>query len=140
MAGRTGPFAALAEQANADPNLRRLGRTCSVEFALGIGEQDLHLVIDRGQVVDVLEGPFRMRAAAFRIAADRATWDAFMQPAPRPGYHDIFAMSATGVARIEGDVPVLLRHLAFFKALLAAPRASAFSAAPVSNHMRGPAL
>lgn len=118
----TGPFDNLARFANGDPNVRRLGRACSVEFALGVGGQELHLVIDRGQVVDVLEGPFRMRASAFRIAADQAAWDAFMQPAPRPGYHDIFAMSATGVARIEGDVPVLLRHLAFFKALLAAPR------------------
>lgn len=118
----TGPFNGLADHANGDPNVRRLGRTCSVEFALGVGDQELHLVIDRGRVVDVLEGPFRMRAAAFRIAADAAAWDAFMQPAPRPGYHDIFAMSATGVARIDGDVPVLLGHLAFFKALLAAPR------------------
>jgi len=121
----TAPFDALADRANADPNVRRLGRTCSVEFALGVGDQEVHLVVDKGQVVDVLEGPFRMRAAAFRIAADKAAWDAFMQPTPRPGYHDIFAMSATGVARIEGDVPVLLRHLAFFKALLAAPRSLA---------------
>lgn len=118
----TTPFQNLAEAANADPNIQRLGRTCSAEFGLGVGARELHVIVRRGRVIEVLEGPFRMRATAFHIAAETEAWEEFLKPTPKPGRHDIFAMSATGIAKIEGNMPILLQHLGFFKALLAAPR------------------
>ncbi len=115
-------FRNLADTANADPNVRRLGRGCSVEFVLGLDERPFHVVVKDGVVGEVLEGPFKMRGAAFRIQAASQTWAEFMAPRPKPGFHDIFAMSATGNARIEGDMDRLLTHLAFFKALIATTR------------------
>lgn len=115
-------FERLAARANADPNVRRLGRNCSMEFALVADGAATHVRVRNGEVVDVLQGPFKMRAAAFRIDADATAWRAFMTPRPRPGLHDIFAMSATGNARIEGDIDALLTHLGFVKALLATLR------------------
>lgn len=118
-------FEKLADVANANPNVRRLGRTCSTEFAIVVDDTPYHVVVREGRVVDVLTGPFKMRGAAFRIAAAASEWREFLKPAPRPGRHDIFAMSASGAGRIEGDMNVLLNHLAFFKALLATMRAEA---------------
>lgn len=112
----------LAALTAADPNVRRLGRTCSTEFVLAVDQTPYHVVVASGVVTEVLKGPFRMRGAAFRIGASRAAWDEFKRPIPRPGFHDIFAMHANGHAAIEGDIPTLLTHLGFFKALLACLR------------------
>ena len=118
-------FEDLAERANKDAHLRRIGRNCSAEFVLAAGDTPTHVVIRGGEVTLVRDGPFKMRSSAFRIAASRAAWEAFMEARPKPGFHDIFAMSATGAARIEGDMDVLLGHLAYFKALLATLRREA---------------
>ncbi len=117
-------FETLLDRANADPNVRRLGRTCTTEFALVEDGKPWHVVVRAGVVEAVLEGPFRMRGHSFRIDAPADVWRDFRRPAPPPGRHDIFAMSATGAARIEGDMTVLLGHLAFFKALLHTLRAA----------------
>lgn len=111
-------FDRLQSVANGDPNIRRLGRTFSGAFELAVDETPHHVRIENGVVHSVEAGPFRMRAAAFRIAASADVWHEFMSPRPGPGRHDIFAMSATGNARVEGDIDALLGHLAFFKALL----------------------
>lgn len=111
-------FEHLQATANGDPNIRRLGRTYSGAFDLTVDETPHHVRIENGVVQSVEAGPFRMRAAAFRIAASADVWREFMSPRPSPGRHDIFAMSATGNAKVDGDIDALLRHLAFFKALL----------------------
>jgi hypothetical protein len=41
---------------------------------------------------------------------------------PAPGYHDIFAMTKGGRARVEGNLQPLMANLRFIKDLLAAPR------------------
>lgn len=107
------------------PAIARLGRRCSLEFALGVGDAVHHVVVREGVVADVLQGPFKMRPAAFSISAPEAAWAEFCKPVPKPGFHDIFAMSATGNGRIEGDVRRLLEHLEFVKCLLAALREEA---------------
>ena len=112
----------LPELVARDPHLLRLGRFCSTELLLEIGEQTFHLVIDRGRVVEVARGPLRMRAWAFAIRGDRDTWQRFWEPIPAPGFNDIFAMASHGHVRIEGDVGPLLAHLRYVKAVLALPR------------------
>ena len=108
----------LAARANADPNIKRLGRTCIAEFVLMVSDTPFHVIVQSGKVQDVLQGPFKMRNSSFQISATEAAWSEFMAPLPRPGFHDIFAMSATGNATIVGDMTVLLSHLGFYKALL----------------------
>ena len=111
-------FTDLAALANADANIKHLGRTCSAEFGLTSGDRPFHVIVRDGEVLEVLEGPFKMRSSAFQITASDAAWSEFMTPRPAPGFHDIFAMSATGNAKIEGDMTALLTHLGFYKALL----------------------
>ena len=118
-------FEALVERSREDPNIARLGRSCDAEFVLQADETPWHVIV-RGGVVDaVREGPFKMRAAGFRIAASSDAWREFMAPRPKPGHHDIFAMSATGVATVDGDVNALLDRLAYYKALIALLRTEA---------------
>ena len=118
-------FERLKERANADPNVARVGRTCSTEFVLSADGTPWHVIVENGVVKDVLKGPFKMRGASFRIEATSEAWQAYMTAAPPPGLHDIFAMSATGNARIEGDMAVLHEHLWFFKTLLVTLREDA---------------
>jgi len=115
-------FEALPRHAAANPNVERLGRSCTAEFALVADGTPWHVRVKNGRIASVEEGPFKMRGTAFRIEASAEAWEEFRKPYPPPGFHDIFAMSATGNARIEGDMGVLLQHLAFFKALIACLR------------------
>ena len=83
----------------------------------------------------VVRGTFRATDSAAALAdfeggfawlwetyARADAWTRFWQAEPPPGFHDIFAMTSTGAALIEGDLTPLRRHLRFVKALLALPR------------------
>jgi len=104
-----------------DADLLRLGRWCTVDCLLGIGEVDYHLGIERGRVRSLVRGPLRMRAWTFAVRAERDAWMRFWSPLPEPGYNDIFAMSSRGHARIDGDIGPLLEHLRYLKAIIALP-------------------
>jgi hypothetical protein len=47
---------------------------------------------------------------------------------PRPGYHDLFALTRFGRARIEGDLQPLMANLRYIKEVLEVPRRLARSA------------
>ena len=112
---------ALPEAVAGDENLLRLGRWCTVECMLAVGEADYHLSIERGRVTSVVRGPLKMRSWAFAVRAERETWLCFWSPAPAPGFNDVFAMTSRGHARIDGDVGPLLEHLRYLKAVIALP-------------------
>ena len=116
-------LASLPERVNASPALLRIGRFCSVEFLLEVGDRPWHLKVERGRLASVEPGPFRMRAWAFAVRAEEGTWRRFWAPVPEPGFNDIFAMASRGHARIEGDVGPLLESLRYVKEVLALPRA-----------------
>lgn len=48
---------ALADEVNRNAVLRRLGRFCSTEMLLEIGDADFHLVFDHGRLEAVIRGP-----------------------------------------------------------------------------------
>lgn len=109
----------LAEKVNADAGLLRLGRHCTTEFVVEIGDVPHHVVVVAGCISDVVTGPFKMRPFSFAIRASEAAWMEFWSPVPKPGFHDIFAMSSCGNARIEGDMAPLLHNLRYIKDVLA---------------------
>ncbi len=115
-------FAGLPQRVNSNNTLQREGRFCSAEFLLQIGDRTFYLTIERGRLLDVIEGPRHMRRWCFAIRAPMQSWHCFWQPVPAAGYHDIFAMTTFGHAQIEGDIGTLLKHLRYFKDLLALPR------------------
>ena len=109
----------LAEKAAANGHLKRLGRNCTAEFLIGADDARHHIVIERGAITNVLEGPFKMRPYSFAIIAPAASWAEFCKPRPAPGFNDVFAMTSYGHAQLEGDSAVFLEHLRFFKEILA---------------------
>lgn len=112
----------LRERANANPNLLRIGRYCTTDFLIEVGDEAFNLSVRGGRVVDISQASLPLRPWTFAIRAPSWSWQRFWQPIPEPGFHDVFAMSSTGAARIEGDVGPLLANLRYFKELLELPR------------------
>ena len=112
----------LKELVNADQELVRRGRFLDVDFLLQIGETQHLISIRAGRITEIERGDRLMRPWRFAIRASDAAWTAFWQPVPEPGYHDLFAMSKSGDATIEGDLQPLMANLRFIKELLAMPR------------------
>lgn len=118
----------LIELVNADAALVRRGRFLTTEFLVEVGEQPYHVFVERGRVASVTPGPVLMRPWSFAIRASQEAWREFWQPVPRPGYHDLFALTRFGRARIEGDLQPLMANLRYVKDVLETPRRLARSA------------
>lgn len=114
----------LAKIVNANDALVRRGRYLTTHFVVGVGDTDWLIEIDRGRIAAVTADPPLMTSAQFTIRAPESAWAAFWQALPRPGFHDIFAMTKSGAAVIEGDFHPFMANLRYFKELLAAPRAA----------------
>ena len=112
----------LAKLVNENELIVWSGRFLSVDFLLGIGNDFFHVLIDKGRVIEVVEGPVLMRPYKFSIRASSDAWTEFWKPFPKPGYHDLFAMVKDGNATIEGDLKLFLTHLRYIKEILALPR------------------
>ena len=118
-------LAQLASRVNADAALVHSGRRASLAFLLEAGDRPFLIVLERGRITEVAEGPFVMRSWSFAIRAPERAWREFTRPYPAPGYHDIFAMNRFGHCRIEGDTDMLLPHLPHVKAVLSRMRGEA---------------
>jgi hypothetical protein len=46
----------------------------------------------------------------------------YWQAAPRPGFHDLLALTKRGEAMLEGDLHPFMTNLQYFKDVLALPR------------------
>ena len=120
-----GVFETLPALVNGNESLVRRGRYCTTTFLVEAGETAWLVSVHEGRVEKVERGPFLMRAWSFAVRAPREAWQKFLEPTPAPDYHDIFAMTKGGHARVEGDLRPLMQNLRYIKDLLAAPRRSA---------------
>jgi hypothetical protein len=118
-------FERLPELVNGNAALMRRGRFLSVDFLLGVGDDEYLIEVRAGHVAGVKRGPFVMRPGRFAIHAGKGAWSKFWAKEPPPGFHDIFAMTKSGAARIDGDLHPLMANLRYVKDLLEAPRARA---------------
>ena len=119
-----GVFETLPALVNGNAALVRRGRYCTTTFLVEVGDTAWLISVHEGRVEKVERGPFLMRAWSFAVRAPAAAWQKFLEPVPAPGYHDIFAMTKGGHARVEGNLQPLMANLRFIKDLLAAPRSS----------------
>jgi hypothetical protein len=112
----------LKERVNADAALVRRGRYVTLSFLLGVGEQDWVVTIEQGRIRSI--DPRRLATATgrFTVRAAETTWTEFWKPVPRRDHHDLWAMLAAGLAKIDGDLLPLMQNLQYFKDVLAAPR------------------
>ncbi|WP_417519647.1 hypothetical protein [Minwuia sp.] len=112
----------LADEVHANHALVRRGRFINLEWLWQIGDVPYHLHIRDGLIVELVRGPVLMRSSVFAIRGPVESWERFWAPMPKPGYHDLMAMTKTGRASIDGDLQPLMANLRYFKEVLAAPR------------------
>ena len=112
----------LPERVNADGDLQRRAEWFSCAFMIGVGGQEFHLVSRGGLIAPVERGPLFMRAWSFALVAPAAAWLAHWEAIPKPGAHDILAMSKRGDLKILGDLHPLMCNLQVVKDIVAAPR------------------
>lgn len=108
--------------AAADPGLLRRGRFLDAEMLVGAGAATVFVTVRGGLVAAVTAGPALMRSWRFAVRGSLAAWDAYWQPVPAPGWHDLFALSKRGELSFEGDLQPLVANLQYVKDLLALPR------------------
>ena len=113
---------ALSEQVNANERLVWRGRHVSTSFLLEVGQSEYVIKIDQGRVGSVKKGPFTMGDWVFALRASEASWTAFLEPLPRPGFHDVLGMLNLKHLRMEGDLYPFMSHLLYFKDVLASVR------------------
>ncbi len=118
----------LPDLVNANEPLVRRGRFFSCTFLVGIGATDWLIKISNGRVASATSGPHLMQSWQFSIRAPEDAWVAFWKPEPRPGFHDIFAMTKSGTAVIEGDLHPLMANLRYVKEVLESLRNQAADA------------
>ena len=118
-------FADLSALLRADAALAARGRRLQTACLLGSKANPFHVSFAGGQIVDIKPAPILMRSWSFSYRASPAAWLEFWKPVPRPGWHDLLALTKTGEAVLEGDLLAFMTHLQFFKDVLALPRGEA---------------
>jgi hypothetical protein len=113
---------------NADAALVRRGRFLTTDFLVEVGDEPFHVSVKDGRITSVTRSPAPARPWRFAIRASAEAWREFWQPVPRAGYHDLFALTRFGRARIEGDLQPLMANLRYIKEVLETPRRLAGSA------------
>ncbi|WP_407177214.1 hypothetical protein [Bradyrhizobium sp. STM 3562] len=115
-------FKSLPDLLARDEALITRGRWLDVDCLLGPMVQPFHIAIRAGRIVEMTPAPLLMRSWRFSYRASTQALAAYWQAVPRPGWHDLLALTKRGEAVLEGDLYPFMTHLQFFKDLLALPR------------------
>ena len=122
-------FAGLPALLDADAALVARGCRLNVACLLGPKDHPFHVSFAAGRIVEMAPAPILMRSWCFSYRASPAAWAEFWKPIPRPGWHDLLALTKSGEAILEGDLLPFMTHLQYFKDVLALPRTKAGAAA-----------
>jgi hypothetical protein len=98
------------------------GRHLDCDCRLGLLDRPCHVTIRAGRIVELVHGPALMRSWRFSYRASPLAWTEFWKVMPKPGWHDLLALTKRGEAVLEGDLHPFMAHLQYFKDLLALPR------------------
>ena len=104
-----------------DSDLARRGWLVDTCCMIEIGAQQLVLTIRGGRPAIAERVPL-LHSWDFAIRAGAEAWTALWQPAPKPGWHDVFALAKRGEMRIEGSLQPFMANLQYFKDLVTLPR------------------
>ncbi|MDE1935545.1 MAG: hypothetical protein KGI34_16215 [Bradyrhizobium sp.] len=115
-------FAGIPAMLGRTPDLVVRGRMLTCDCLLGPADHPFHVSIREGAIVDMTAAPVLMRSWRFAFRASSAAWAEYWQPMPRPGWHDLLALTKRKEASLEGDLHPFMTHLQYFKDLLALPR------------------
>jgi hypothetical protein len=117
-----GEFSRFADASGEADRLAASARFLTAECLVGSFSRPVHLAIRDGRVIAAAAEPALMRSWRFAFRATPQAWAEYWQPLPRPGWHDLLALTKRGEASLEGDLHPFLSNLQFFKDLLALPR------------------
>jgi len=106
----------------AAPALMSRGRFLDCDCRLGLTDHPFFVSIRGGRIVEMSAQGALMRSWRFSFLASPVAWNEYWQPMPRPGWHDLLALTKRGEAVLEGDLHPFMTHLQYFKDLLALPR------------------
>ncbi|MDA0359022.1 MAG: hypothetical protein O3C14_07885 [Proteobacteria bacterium] len=109
---------------NADPALVHRGRWVDLTFILGVGDIDYLITIQQGKIIKISQRRLQTTPGCFSIRAEASSWRKHWQKIPQRDYHDIFAMLAKGLIKIDGDLLPLMQNLQYFKDLISKNRES----------------
>jgi len=115
-------FAGIPALLDRAPALILRGRALDCECLLGPLDHPFHVSIRGGRIVDMAPAPVLMRSWRFSYRASPIAWAEYWKPAPRPGWHDLLALTKRDEAVLEGDLHPFMMHLQYFKDMLALPR------------------
>ena len=112
----------LPELVNSDCQLVWRGRFFGKTFLFQADDSAYYVTIYQGRIEEIALGPVLLRPWCFAISASAQAWRKHWEMYPQPGWHDIFAMTKIGEARIEGELQPLMANLRYIKEVLAKPR------------------
>jgi hypothetical protein len=115
-------FSTIPARLEATPALVSRGRFLDCDCRLGVTDHPFFVSIRSGHIVEMTAQPGLMRSWRFSFSASPAAWREYWQPMPKPGWHDLLALTKRGEAVLEGDLHPFMTHLQYFKDLLALPR------------------
>jgi hypothetical protein len=104
------------------PALITRGRFLDCECLMGPMDRPFHVSIRGGRITDLTQAAVLMRSWRFSYRATPVAWAEYWQATPKPGWHDLLALTKRGEAVLEGDLHPFMAHLQYFKDLLALPR------------------
>lgn len=107
-----GWFEALRDILTRDAELAVVGRRCTLDLALVVGEETVLLRIEDGGISAIIPEPDIGDSWSVTLRGAREDWHAFLRPIPPPFYQDLLAMnSRVSSFSIEGDRRAFVRHL-----------------------------
>ena len=112
----------LHRQVAQRPWLIELGRFVNCDWMLGCADETVYLRVRNGELAATETGVRHLRSWSFAISAPASSWRTFWTAVPPRGFHDVFAMTSHGHARLRGDMAVFMKDLRYFKEVLALPR------------------
>ena len=105
-------FEALGETVAADAEMKTIGRWCTLDLALMIGEETVLLRLEEGGISDIIPGPDVGSSWSVTLRGTLTDWLTFLQPMPPPFYTDLLAMNSRIPSfSIEGERRTFVRHL-----------------------------
>jgi len=109
----------LAGKVNANAALVRRGQYLDATFLLQIGAEGWLVTVDQGRIANLAREALPIVPHAFALRASPEAWAEFFQPVPKPGYHDLVAMTKFRHLKVDGDIKLFMTHLQFLKDALA---------------------
>lgn len=105
-------FEALGESVAADAEMKTIGRWCTLDLALMIGEETVLLRLEGGGISEIIPGPDVGSSWSVTLRGTLTDWLTFLQPLPPPFYTDLLAMNSRIPSfSIEGERRTFVRHL-----------------------------